>query len=209
MSVLPNIHSAAAYLLRFDEDVASLSSPIEEVANDAIDYEPADINVAEHCATQVDTVREEYHRLLIVHQEQQQGIQSLLEDARREWVSHEGGVIADKLLAAYESAFESLRIDIARVLELFLGQKISFMAVSDLIEALRNTESGAGALSLSMSGRKDLVDAVASAIKDRNISVEVTECDGDELKLSFQTTRIETRIREWVSTIGELAEDAQ
>lgn len=205
MSIMPNIRSASTYLLRFDEPQQNLPSIVQsDVVLEDVERTPETNEEFE--VDDIAAMREEYNRLLQVYQEQQQNIDILLTNARNEWISNEGKLLADKLTSALQSAFDALREDVMRVLAPTLGEKIVQMSVSDLIAALQHATTDAEKPFLRIEGPKYLIDVFSDSIGD-NISFEVHERDEIEIMASHHSTCITTRIRDWGATIQDMMEN--
>lgn len=198
---MANVHSASAYLLRFEETRKDTPS-IEEIIEPQLDVSEEEIaDLQDRYELEIQSLRRAYDELLATQQDHERHIQEAIENARSEWLLKESESLVKCLKQGLEAGFVALRNDVARILEPFLGQRMSDLSVSELITVLRQaTVTGEGS-ALRIEGPKDLIETISASFVKDGFSCEIAESDAADVRILLRATNIQTRIDEWFQTL--------
>lgn len=198
---MANVHRASAYLLRFEEPETG-PSPVEELIDPppVFSQEPLTdaLNQYEH---QLENLRRAYDDLLATQQDHERVIEEAVESARRAWLQKEGENLAKVLKEEIDAGFASLRADVARILEPFVGKQMSDVSVSELISILRHAMFGAEEPVLRIEGPKNLLESLSASFANDPFSCELVETEVADVKIVLPATHMQTRIDEWLRTL--------
>jgi len=133
--------------------------------------------------------------------EQRAAFERQLAAERKAWACQEGEVLAQRLSAGLKEIEAKIADATARVLAPFLTAELRRQAVADLrrdLEILLAKEAG---IALSISGPKDLLDALRSQLADGLGAIAYLPNEACDVRVSAGQTVLQTRLEGWVGKI--------
>lgn len=200
-----NIHDISTYLLRFDALPAEapvfeelIEAPNAEIEKssfyDDVLREPIDIEALH---------RDFEDKLTVALQRQQEEHLENIRRAREQWVEQEAEILSRCLADGLESAFESLRTDVARVLSPFVSKEIEETALDELVSAIRRAIADEHCPVIRIEGPKDLIGRVGLGFTREGSAVNLIEREGIDALVELDITRIETRLDAWLNRLAD------
>jgi hypothetical protein len=122
---------------------------------------------------------------------------------RAAWAAQEGERLAGQLAAGQRAIETEIADAAARVLAPLLEARLCRQAIADLrgeLEVLLAKDPGLG---LSISGPKDLLEALRRELSDTRCSVAYAASDACEVRVVADQTILETRLAGWKARIEE------
>lgn len=203
---MTNVHRAAAYLLRFDESPPQIQS-IDEQRDPSPAIPENEIPQAQDsCEMELASLRRAYEELLENQKNHQQHIENAIEHTRQEWAMREGGRLAKDLADGLDANFKSLRTELARTLSPFVSQQIMEASLHEIIGILRDSISNDENTSIVIEGPKSFIESFSSSFTEGDLSYQTIERDVPDLKITFRTTHIKTKLDEWLTKIQSVME---
>jgi len=203
------IRAVAAYLTRFDAPPTAMA--LDEEGDDALSLEslfepPAQI--AAEPAPEPQVSREEIAaeceaKHVAAIEAARAEFELRLQSARERWAREQAEALSAQLARALNSAFETLRGDIARILSPFVAREIMARVMDDLVTTLRMGLSIGGATMMEIRGPKDLIENMKSALSDENVALTLHESDEVDAQVTFSSTTVETSLIDWMKRLSD------
>jgi len=206
-----NIHNVSAYLLSFD---APAPAPFQAVEPEEF-CEPEPLHFFGETAPLADVVEPEppidvealrrdfEAEMADALQKQAAAHEEALSNARAQWIEQQAEALARRIDENIAMAFESLRMDVSRILSPFVSREIQSEALKELIDATRQALEDETSPAIRLSGPKDLIEKIAQAIAAEPVAVTLAETDEVDVTVDLGLTKIETRLDAWMRRLCE------
>ncbi len=218
---MKQLRPITSYLMKFDEEPRVMEESLSPPAFELSPLTPEIVDVmpdTDFLVEERERVREEIRGELELEweakledereafQKEREAFDQKLEAARAAWLEQQGAQVADAIHRDIQAGVGNLRDALSRLLKPFVTHRVLKQSLDDFVETVGSAVADKANPLVELQGPSDLLEVVSERLFHDGVAIRATENGGGDLVARINSTRIETRMDEWVRRLRDGAQ---